>query len=323
LVDTDVDGNPLTATLLTSPVNGGLTLNANGSFTYTPNTNFNGTDSFTYLINDGSLTSNTATVTLTINSLNDAPVATNDAFSTEQNQPLTIAVANLLTNDTDIENNPLTVTGVSNAVNGTVSLVNGQITFTPNSTFSGNASFQYAISDGQGGTDNATVNITVNPPAGSPGSLSFSTANYSVAENGTATVNIFRSNGTTGAISATLLLSDGTATAPSDFNGSPITVSFANREPSKTVIIPIIDDSILESTETINLSLSNPSNGATIGSQNTATVNIIDNDFKPTLTVNITAEQVIEGNTIQGISPAIQRLQILSRCLWLIVIMPS
>ncbi|MFM6199530.1 MAG: Calx-beta domain-containing protein, partial [Dolichospermum sp.] len=77
-------------------------------------------------------------------------------------------------------------------------------------------------------------------------------------------------------------------------------VNFANGETSKTVTIPIIDDSIFEATETINLSLSNPTNGVTIGSQNSAIVNIIDNDFKPTLTLTISGEQVTEGNIIQG-----------------------
>ncbi|MFM6271285.1 MAG: Calx-beta domain-containing protein, partial [Dolichospermum sp.] len=95
-------------------------------------------------------------------------------------------------------------------------------------------------------------------------------------------------------------LTNGTATAGSDYNNTPITVNFANGETSKTVTIPIIDDSLLESNETINLSLSNPTNGLTIGTQNNATVNIIDNDFKPTLTVNITAEQATEANTVQG-----------------------
>ncbi len=65
--DSDVDDNPLTAVLVSGPSNGMLTLNSNGSFTYTPNTNFSGTDSFTYKANDGNLDSNVATVTITVN----------------------------------------------------------------------------------------------------------------------------------------------------------------------------------------------------------------------------------------------------------------
>ncbi|TRU25838.1 MAG: hypothetical protein EWV81_11255, partial [Microcystis aeruginosa Ma_SC_T_19800800_S464] len=113
-------------------------------------------------------------------------------------------------------------------------------------------------------------------------------------------VTLTRTNGSDGAVSVRINLTNGTATAPSDYNNTPITVNFANGETAKTVNIPIIDDSVLETTETINLSLSNPSNGVTIGSQNSAIVNIIDNDFKPTLTLTISGEQVTEGNTIQG-----------------------
>jgi PKD repeat protein len=73
--DIDADGNPLTSVLATGVSNGILTLNADRSFTYTPNTNFAGTDSFTYLANDGSADSNVAIVTITVNPVNDAPVA--------------------------------------------------------------------------------------------------------------------------------------------------------------------------------------------------------------------------------------------------------
>src|SRR5262249_19837352 len=73
--DTDPEGASLTAAVVANPTNGTLTLNANGSFTYTPNLNFNGGDSFTYQANDGTANSNVATVTITINPVNDTPVA--------------------------------------------------------------------------------------------------------------------------------------------------------------------------------------------------------------------------------------------------------
>lgn len=72
--DTDIDGDALTAVLVTGPTHGALTLNANGSFTYTPAVNFNGTDSFTYKANDGTADSGTATVTLTVTPVNDPPL---------------------------------------------------------------------------------------------------------------------------------------------------------------------------------------------------------------------------------------------------------
>ena len=78
--DTDVDGDPLTRGAgRPVPANGTLTLNADGTFTYTPNANFNGSDSFTYKANDGTVDSNVATVTITVDAVNDAPVALDDS----------------------------------------------------------------------------------------------------------------------------------------------------------------------------------------------------------------------------------------------------
>ena len=147
-----------------------------------------------------------------------------------------------------------------------------------------------------------TANLNIVDNDAIAGTIQFSNANYAVNENGTAVnaVTLNRTNGSDGVVSVRINLTNGTATAGSDYNNSPITVNFADGENSKTVTIPIIDDSILESNESINLTLANPTNGATIGTQNSAVVNIIDNDLKPTLTVNITAEQLTEGNTIQG-----------------------
>ncbi|NEU06697.1 hypothetical protein GZH53_00070, partial [Flavihumibacter sp. R14] len=76
-----------------------LVFNADGSFTYTPNANFNGTDSFTYKVSDGTLESNIATVTLTVTPVNDAPVALNDAYTTTEETPITIAAPGILVND--------------------------------------------------------------------------------------------------------------------------------------------------------------------------------------------------------------------------------
>src|SRR2546426_3605161 len=88
--DTDIDSSAMTAVVVTGPSHGALTLNANGSFTYTPAADFNGPDSFTYKANDGQADSNVATVALTINPVNDAPVAVNDRFATDEDTPLAI-----------------------------------------------------------------------------------------------------------------------------------------------------------------------------------------------------------------------------------------
>jgi|688.fasta_scaffold28952_3 Ca2+-binding RTX toxin-like protein len=115
------------------------------------------------------------------------------------------------------------------------------------------------------------------------GVISFSNSQFSVNENGTpiTQVTLTRTGGSTGAVSATINLTDGTAFAwgtPNDYNNAPITVNFADGETSKTVIIPITDDNLIESSETINLTLADPTNGATIGTQNNAILTIVDNE---------------------------------------------
>jgi large repetitive protein len=164
--DTDIDSATLTAALVTGPVNGTLTLNTDGSFTYTPNANFFGNDSFTYTVSDGQLVSGTATVSLTVNAVNDAPDAVNDSVTTDEDVAVTIPVR---ANDTDVEGNSLSVTGVTQGTNGTVAInADGTLTYTPNANFFGSDSFTYSVSDGQGGSDTATVSVTVNPVNDAP-----------------------------------------------------------------------------------------------------------------------------------------------------------
>ena len=168
--DSDVDGDPLTVSLLTGPANGSLTLNADGSFDYTPDANFNGADSFTYEVSDGNGGTATATASITVNAVNDDPTAVADSgFTTPFETALSIAPATLLANDTDVDGDTLSVTAVGNAVGGTVALVAGQVVFTPTSGFSGPASFTYDISDGNGGTDTASVSLTVQGGGGLTG----------------------------------------------------------------------------------------------------------------------------------------------------------
>lgn len=142
--------------------------------TYTPSQDYNGSDSFTFKVNDGGLDSNVATVSITVTEVNDAPVAGNDSKSTKEGASLVFPASDLLVNDRPGPDNEssqtLTLTGVISTPNtgGTVTLSNGQITFTPAANYNGTASFDYQVCDN--GTTNgaadarcalATVNITV------------------------------------------------------------------------------------------------------------------------------------------------------------------
>ena len=157
--DTDIDTTGLTAALVTGPTNGTLALNPDGSFTYTPDADFTGADSFTYTANDGQLTSNTATVSITVTAVNDAPVAADDAFTANEDQTLT---GDVLANDTDIDTTGLTAALVTGPTNGTLAFnPDGSFTYTPDADFAGADSFTYTANDGQLTSNTATVSITV------------------------------------------------------------------------------------------------------------------------------------------------------------------
>jgi VCBS repeat-containing protein len=167
--DTDVENDPLTSAVVAGPAHGSLTLNSDGSFAYTPDANYNGTDSFTYKANDGTADSNTATVNLTINPVNDAPVAVDDSFTTNEDTPLTIAAPGILGNDTDVENDPLTSAVVTGPAHGSLTLnADGSFTYTPGANFNGTDSFTYKANDGTADSNVATVNLTVNPVNDAP-----------------------------------------------------------------------------------------------------------------------------------------------------------
>jgi VCBS repeat-containing protein len=184
--DTDAEGNPLSAVLVTGPSNGALTLNADGSFNYTPSANFHGIDSFTYKTNDGTVDGNIATVTITVDSVNDLPVAGNDTYETNEDATLNIAAAGVLTGDTDGDGDPLSAALVAGPTNGTLTLnADGSFSYTPNANFNGVDSFTYTANDGSGTSAVATVNITVKPVNDVP--LAANDA-YDIDEDGTLTI---------------------------------------------------------------------------------------------------------------------------------------
>jgi len=161
--DSDGDGNPLTAIVVTAPANGTLLMDGNGGFTYAPAANYNGPDSFTYRAFDGTANSNLATVTITVNAVNDPPVAVPDSYSTNEDTPLTVAAPGLKANDSDAEGSALTAVKVANPAHGTVTVnASGAFTYTPSGNYNGPDSFTYRVSDGSANSATVTVTLTVN-----------------------------------------------------------------------------------------------------------------------------------------------------------------
>ena len=176
--DTDVDNDPLTATLVTDVSNGTLALNSDGSFTYAPDTDFNGTDGFTYVANDGLVDSDPATVTLTVNPANDVPIATavdltptaQDAGTEDTN--FTFAASALLAGASDVDGDSLTVASVALVDGNTGTLSDdgaGTYTFTPTANFAANdIALTYTVSDGNGGTASGTATFNIIAVADAP-----------------------------------------------------------------------------------------------------------------------------------------------------------
>ncbi len=166
--DTDVDGDALAVDAVTvAPANGTAAVSGNGTITYTPNENFNGTDKFTYQVTDGEGGLDTAEVTVRVNPGNDAPVAADDSATvTEDARALNIPV---LTNDTDLDGDRLTVTAVGNeATLGTATIAKNGITYTPFKDATGTDTFTYTASDPSGATSTATVTVEITPVNDAP-----------------------------------------------------------------------------------------------------------------------------------------------------------
>jgi gliding motility-associated-like protein len=164
-------------TVVGVPSHGSVTLNPDGTFVYTPVPNYNGPDSFTYKVCDVNGDCSQALVNLTVDPVNDPPVAIDDYATTPEHKPVS---GNVLTNDSDVEKDPVTVTqfkvngdnsvhytGIPATIPNVGSIVlgsNGLFTFTPSGYFNGTVpTIAYTISDGKGGTASANLFITVTP----------------------------------------------------------------------------------------------------------------------------------------------------------------
>lgn len=171
--DTDAEGDTLVPTLVTETQHGTLSFNANGTFVYDSDNNFNGTDSFTYFVSDLQ-DSNTATVTINVQPVYDRPGVTTDFYKIRPNETLSVNAADgVLANDTNADN-------LNFVAQLTEDVGDGELTFRPDGSFdynpngfAGPTSFKYTVDDGAQGSVPVTVNISVNTePIGNTDSFS-------------------------------------------------------------------------------------------------------------------------------------------------------
>ncbi|MDR6265897.1 Ig-like domain-containing protein [Roseobacter sp. N2S] len=222
---TDVDLDGLTFALETDGTNGTVLMNANGSYTYTPAADFNGSDSFTYTVSDGNGGTDTQTVTITVDAVNDAPVAQAATVTGDEDTIISGTVV-----ATDVEGDSLTYSLVTDGTNGSVALrADGSYAYTPSSNFNGTDSFTFSVSDGNGGTDTQTISITVDAVNDAPVAL---TVEGNLLEDGALNANLVATDIDGDTLTFTLqsstsngtltLATDGsyTYTPAADFNGS-------------------------------------------------------------------------------------------------------
>ncbi|HCG7403364.1 TPA: tandem-95 repeat protein, partial [Vibrio parahaemolyticus] len=162
--DSDVEGDALSIQSASVPSEQGSVDIVDGKLVFTPAENFNGEATITYIVTDGDLTDE-AKVTVTVTPVNDSPVAVDDTVSTQEDTVVTIDV---LTNDTDVDGDKLSIESASvPKEQGTVEVVDGKLVFTPAENFNGQAEITYTVTDGQL-TDEAKVTVTVNPVNDAP-----------------------------------------------------------------------------------------------------------------------------------------------------------
>jgi large repetitive protein len=268
--DSDVDGDVLTYTELDSPTNGTVVIDADGSFTYTPDPNYYGDDTFTYIVCDPSNACDTATVFITLDPIPDSPIAVDDNYSTEFNTPVDGDVSN---NDTDPEGNGLDYTVDNGPDNGTLTLnPDGTFTYTPDNGFTGTDSFTYIACSGAL-CDTATVTIIVldlnHPPVGGNDT-------YTLAEDATLINNVSNNDSDIDGddLTYTLLddVNDGTLTLNPD--GSFVYNPDANYFGNDSFTYVVCDDGIPPLCDTVVVLITiTPVNDAPIAEDDTYTTN--------------------------------------------------
>ncbi|MDW1675683.1 tandem-95 repeat protein [Vibrio sp. Vb5029] len=218
----DVEGDALTASNLSVDGNATVTQNDDGSFTITPDADFNGDIDISFDISDGTNTVQ-ATADLTVNPINDLPVPQDQQFSVEEDGTLIFTDADLLTGATDIEGDNLTVEGVS--YDGSDGILtdngNGTYTFAPNENFNGDVNFSFDVSDGTD-TVSANIDVSVTPVDDAPVSGNLA---YSVDEDGSIRLSqeqlLSQASDVEGdALTASNLSVDGNATVTQNDDGS-------------------------------------------------------------------------------------------------------
>ncbi len=271
----------VTYAVVSQPANGTITITdaATGAFTYTPNANFNGVDTFTFSVTDSGGLANTYSASIPVAAVNDAPVAAATQISTQEDQ----AVSGQLPQATDVEGDTVTYSLASAppAAAGTVTIgANGAYTFTPAQNFNGSTSFTYTVSDGNGGSNTYTVSVNVGAVNDAP-----------VAANGSATGN------------EDTVISGSLAGLASDVDGDTLTFALGAQASNGTVSInsstgayTYTPNANFNGNDSFTFTVSDGNGGTATATVNLTVAPVNDAPVATNLTVSATEDQVLNGN---------------------------
>ncbi len=269
--DTDPEGGALEANKVSDPTHGSLTFNSDGGFTYLPASNYYGTDSFTYVANDGQANSNVATVNITVTSVNDPPVANPQAKTVAEDSSIAIVLTGA-----DVDGDALTFTVVTQPAHGTLSGLPPSLTYTPSPDYSGSDSFTFKTSDGRVDSNVATVNITVTPVNDAPVALSdvFSVDEDTVLSVTTLGVLTNDQDADGDVLSALLVSNVGHGTLTLNINGGFIYIPGKDYNGSDSFTYFVFDGQAYSNPATVTL-IVNPINDAPVAVDDTYRANIL------------------------------------------------
>ncbi|WP_143751811.1 Ig-like domain-containing protein, partial [Maribacter sp. 4U21] len=295
----DADGGSIDASSVSitgAPANGTVVINPDGTVTYTPNADFNGTDSFTYQVCDNGtpdVQCEEATVNVTVNPQSDAPVVTDDTATVDEDNPVTV---DILANDNDNADggsiDPASVSITGAPANGTVVInPDGTVTYTPNADFNGTDSFTYQVCDN--GTpdvhcEEATVNVTVNSVNDSP-VITDDTATLTEDTAGGVDINVLGNDtdvdGTIDPSSLSIVGAPSNGTVTINPDGTLNYVPNPNFNGTDTFTYEVCDDAGDCQTATVTVTVEEESDApvvtddtATVDEDNPVTVDILAND---------------------------------------------
>ncbi len=303
--DSDFDGDPLTMVLESGPSYGTLTWNADGSFDYTPNPGWAGTDSFTYFANDGVANSSTP-ATVMIDVTNEAPYAMNDSFGVLANSPeynlaggITVSAPGVLSNDTDADGDSLAMSLETDVSNGTLQWnTDGSFTYLPYEDFIGTDTFTYRVTDGTFSSDPATVTLNVSNRVVSVYTL------WDADESGPSegVVNIERAGDLSSPLQVAYTVDTSAPDSASpdlDYTSLTGIVTIPAGVPSAPVTITPVADSLAEGNESVIISLATDPAYAIDTVLSSASLLILDNEN--IVSVEATRPFTDEGDSQPGV----------------------